>query len=122
MAEGVGRIADAAAVLAADVRRRREAEVEAERERLAATRPPSTLSGVAFIAAIPGYAAQWTKVVPQEYWRRDGADAVVSCVCGAEARAVPHIPCECSCDRFFLWTGQTVRVAQYPGWRDLPDD
>ncbi len=68
--------------------------------------------------AIPGFAAQWTTVVPSEYvevtpegWRR------VRCPCGSSPVVERGQPTECagSCDRWFLWDGNVVRVAT---WRE----
>lgn len=66
------------------------------------------------IAAVPGLAGEFKLEIPGEFWNEDGDAAVVACPCGHEPVCELAIPTECDCDRFFLWTGDSVRVARYP--------
>ena len=77
------------------------------------------LGFMSFARAIPGFAAQWSRI-PNAAWSLTTADdghsaAEISCPCGASP-APPvgmHVACE-GCQRFYLFTGSNVMVANSP--------
>lgn len=97
-----------------------------DRQRAAEQRPRRRelrrLSIEAMMHGMPALAAQFQTVVPPEFWALTGENEVtIACPCGEEPVIHRASPTECGCDRFFLYTGDSVRVARYPGWKDEPD-
>ncbi len=67
--------------------------------------------------AIPGLAKQFETVVPREYYDRDGDAVTVMCPCEEMPTVPPKTFQACACERYYLNTGDTVRVAGGPkGW------
>lgn len=83
---------------------------------------PHQLSAVTFShAVLPGFLAQFTGRVPDEFYSldRDEDDddpmAVIACPCGG----TPSVPVGqirgCDCERVFIYTGREVLVAKGDG-------
>lgn len=74
---------------------------------------PQRLGFMQFARAIPGYAAAFEKKVPDNFTAQV-ADGIVevACPCGETPRLEWMIPAPCACERTFVNTGQTVRVAR----------
>jgi hypothetical protein len=81
---------------------------------LEAQRTPLHRMGVS-VRMIPALAIPFTKVVPEEFWRAVALGmADMRCVCGAKGiQLVAGEPVGCGCGRWFLFTGQSVRVAVF---------
>lgn len=83
---------------------------------------PRKLGVLSFVQGIPGFAAQFNRTVPPDFWALDVEQeepvAIVACPCGAE----PHVPegrmVTCpgasDCPRHYLFTGESVHVAGSP--------
>jgi hypothetical protein len=63
---------------------------------------------------VPGFAAQFERQVPAEFWNLDRHAAIVACPCGQEPIAEAGVPQTCECGRAYLYTGESVRVAFSP--------
>lgn len=80
---------------------------------------PTRLNWLHFIRAVPGLATQFDRKVPDEFWSVDALEdrtpvAVIACPCGKEP-IIPLGSCvECDCERFYLYLGSTIRVANSP--------
>jgi hypothetical protein len=93
---------------------------EPSRDRLG-RRQPRKLSVFTFLRAIPGLAVQF-RDIPEDFWALDVNDegyseAAISCPCGATPRVELGTLQECSCERFFLFVGTKVMVANSPASR-----
>jgi hypothetical protein len=75
---------------------------------------PHRIGPIALMRAIPGFAAQFTKVSAKYVANFNGA-YVVSCPCGEEPEVTPgdHI-LKCACERFYIFTGTALYVANSP--------
>lgn len=62
----------------------------------------------------PGFAAAFTREVPPEFWTIDRSAAVVACPCGHEPAVELGRALTCECERAYLYTGESVRVAFSP--------
>lgn len=83
---------------------------------------PSRLNWVKLSRAVPGLMAQFNTRVPDQFFAfevEDGtAVAVIACPCGEEPK-VPIGSCtECTCERFYLATATSARVANSPVHRE----
>jgi hypothetical protein len=79
---------------------------------------PHQFSFLSFARALPGFLDQFVTEIPGEFWNEDDGQAVVACPCGG----TPIVPFNairaCECERFFAFTGRTVRVANSPKGRE----
>lgn len=74
---------------------------------------PSALGFMQFCRALPGYAAQFHKVVPDEFFIQVATDAVeVACPCGETPRCRWNVPAVCACGRVFAYLAGAVHVAR----------
>lgn len=92
-------------------------ESQRRQEAKAPQRPLRRLGVLSYMRAVPGLAAQFSRLVPEEYWSMAaGSDdrVTVTCPCGTETVATYGQPVECDCERFFLFDGLVVRVANSP--------
>jgi hypothetical protein len=62
----------------------------------------------------PGFAAEFARIVPPEFWSVDRRAAIVACPCGKEPAVELGAPVTCECERAYLYTGESVRVAFSP--------
>lgn len=83
---------------------------------------PHRLGFMQFARAIPGYASQYTGRVPPAFYFQVSVEEVdVACPCGHVPRCYWMVPKECECDRFFVYTGRDVRVANGPDVHQAED-
>lgn len=101
---------------------------EPERERLrrrqeralaiAGDSRPRRMTFWTFVRTIPGLAALFDTVVPQNLWALvDDGEAELPCPCGEDIHLPEGRPVECSCGRFFVFDGDEIRVAFSPRGR-----
>jgi hypothetical protein len=102
------------------LREHRAEDERRERERREAARighrsEPRRLDFGLMMQAVPGLAAQYKRKIPAEFWSITAPELVdVACPCGETPAARLGIPKECVCERFYLYTGEHVRVAGGP--------
>lgn len=89
-----------------------------------ARRQPTRPNWIHFLRAVPGLAAQFKRKVPGEFWTTDALDdgtpvATIACPCGEQPTVRLGACEECRCERFYLSTGTTIRVANSPQDRAL---
>lgn len=90
---------------------RREAEFTALRK------PLRRMTAMTFASAIPGLARQFERVIPEKAWGScaGGSLAKIGCPCGAEPEAAIAEICRCeNCERFYIFDGRSVHVANSP--------
>jgi hypothetical protein len=76
---------------------------------------PQVPGFIQFARAIPGYAGQFDKRVPDDFTAKMELDAVdVACPCGETPRCRRNVPEECGCGRVFAYFAGTVHVARLP--------
>jgi hypothetical protein len=102
------------------IREHRAEDERRERERREAARigrrsEPRRLDFALMMQAVPGLAAQYKRKIPAEFWSVAAQELVdVACPCGETPAARLGVPKECACERFYLYTGESVRVAGGP--------
>lgn len=79
--------------------------------------PPRKFSAMSWLRGLGGFAEQFAKEVPGEFWAEDVANgegrlAIISCQCGKEPKIPENRIIFCECDRAFLFLGDRVRVAK----------
>lgn len=73
---------------------------------------PAVPGFIQWARALPGYAALFTKRVPDEFVAKVGVEEVdVACPCGETPRCRWNVPEECACGRLFAYFGSAVHVA-----------
>lgn len=88
-------------------------------DRLGRRQPRRILGLMSLFRSIPTLASEFSVAVPDEFWAMDVSDdgyhlAVVSCPCTEAPRVEIARVVECSCGRFFFFTGDAVLVAGSP--------
>ena len=73
------------------------------------------------MTSINGFASQFRLVVPQQFWKADEHGGSVDCPCGERMRFALASTHQCTCDRFYLYTGTALRVANSPKLRVVVD-
>jgi hypothetical protein len=115
LAEQVARLADAAEQLLERDRAREQRDREqALRERW--RHPPPGAVGVGtFLQAIPGLAARFDRVVPEDFIAQTGdGQYTIACPCGESPVIEPGRLRGCDCGRWFLHDGRQIHVALSP--------
>jgi hypothetical protein len=102
-------------------RRERAERDECERQRIGSRSEPQRITFALALRSIPGLAAEFRRAIPADFWSLDGKRAIVACPCGEEEPAVElGATATCKCERAYLYTGDTVRVAFSPSNRPTP--
>lgn len=112
LAAEVARLADAAErLLEVEQRRERVARDELAREREYPA--PERVGLGLFLRSIPGLAARFERVVPDEFVVQTGeGELEVACPCGETPVVTPGKLVSCRCERWFLYDGRAVHVAR----------
>lgn len=110
IAEGLDRL------ITAQERRERDALAERERNRIGSRSEPRRIGIDLAFRRFQGFAGLFEREVPGEFWTLDGWSAVIACPCGVEEppTAKTGQTVTCVCERAYLYTGETVRVAFSP--------
>jgi hypothetical protein len=79
--------------------------------------PPRRFNALTWLKLVPGLIRAFEGEVPAEMWTEDFEDGqrfgVVSCPCGAEAKArEDHLSACERCERVFLLIGDRIKVAR----------
>ena len=105
-----------AALAAPELERQRRRDDRALR--VAADPRPRRMTFWTFAASIPGLAALFDTVVPQNLWALvDDGEAELPCPCAEVIHLPAGRPVECACGRFFVFDGDEIRVAFSPRGR-----
>lgn len=87
------------------------------RAEIEACRLPLRPLALTSVLRMPALAIPFTRLVPAEYWHGVRRGVVqLACLCGAKTMLEVTVPTACSgaeCERWFLATGTTVRVAVF---------
>jgi hypothetical protein len=77
-------------------------------------RQPRRTNALMWFKAIPGFAVQFKRIVPESYFTaKPKGRCEVRCPCGTtqEFDMGDIHECEGNCGRFYLWSSRTLRVA-----------
>jgi hypothetical protein len=93
-----------------ELRRRRDEEAE----RRGYVSQPRRFGIDLCFRRFPGFAAEFARIVPPEFWSVDRRAAIIACPCKHEPVVELGLTTTCECGRAYLYTGDTVRVAFSP--------
>jgi hypothetical protein len=115
LAEQVARLADAAEQLLARDRAREQRDREQQLRERWRHAPPGAASVALFLQAIPGLAAKFDRVVPEDFVAQtDEGQHTIACSCGESPVVEPGRLRGCDCGRWFLHDGRRIHVALSP--------
>lgn len=106
-------------LLAAQNRRERREALDRQAEldnRVGSHSEPRRIGIDLAFRRFPGFAGEFRRIVPGEFWTRDKQTAIVACPCGVEEPPTVTLAetATCVCERVYLYTGEHVRVAFSP--------